>query len=324
MLTLQWPWLLLLLPLPWLYRRWRRPARASEPVLQAPFYQRWTERQPRIRATRPRWSLWLLVFAWLATLLAAARPVWIGEPLMLPSEARELMLAVDLSGSMREQDMVLGERRIDRLTAVKLVLHEFIERRTGDRLGLLVFGGRPYIQAPLTHDHATLLRMLEDAWIGLATDGTAIGDAIGLAVRHLRDRPEGNRVLILLTDGANTMGNLEPLQAAEIAAHFGVRIHTIGFGSDRGPRWGGRASEIDEESLAAIAATTGGRYFRARSTDDLENIYTELDRLEPVTQDPEALRPARGLFHWPLSAALAALLLLMAPALRRPREATRG
>lgn len=325
MLNLEWPWLLLLLPLPWLYRHWRRPVAASQTALQVPLYREWALRQPTRRRSASSPSLWLLGLLWVSALLAATRPVWVGEPLMLPAQARELMLAVDLSGSMREQDMVLGDRRVDRLTALKAVLREFIARRQGDRIGLMVFGGRPYVQAPLTHDHNTVQRMLEEAWIGLATDGTAIGDAIGLAVRQLRERPDGNRVLILLTDGANTMGNLEPLQAAEIAAHFGVRIHTIGFGSERGPLWGGRASEIDEESLSTIAALTGGRFFRARSTDDLENIYRELDRLEPVTQDPEALRPLRTLFHWPLTVSLGCLLLLvLAPLLdhlRRGRHA---
>lgn len=309
-MNLEWPWLLLLLPLPWLYRHWRRPAAVSQTALQVPFYREWAKRQStRLRpSTSP--AIWLLALLWVSTLLAAARPVWVGEPLMLPAEARELMLAVDLSGSMREPDMILGDQRVDRLTALKVVLREFINRRPGDRIGLIVFGGRPYVQAPLTHDHSTVQRMLEDAWIGLALDGTAIGDAIGLAVKQLRERPVGSRVLILLTDGANTLGNLEPLQAAEIAAHFGVRIHTIGFGSDRGPLWGGRASEIDERSLSAIANLTGGRFFRARSTDDLDNIYRELDRLEPVTQDPEALRPLRTLFHWPLSISLGCLWLL--------------
>lgn len=309
MLSLEWPWLLLLLPLPWLYRRWRRPSAAHQPALQVPLYRDWTL-QHAVRHPARTSSWWLLAILWVSTLLAASRPVWIGEPVLLPAEARELMLAVDLSGSMREPDMMLGDQRVDRLTALKAVLQEFITRRQNDRIGLIVFGGRPYIQAPLTHDHQTLQRMLAEAWIGLATDGTAIGDAIGLAVKHLRERPEGNRVLILLTDGANTMGNLDPLQAAALAAHYGIRIHTIGFGSERSPLWGGQASEIDERSLATIASETGGRFFRARSTESLDHIYRELDRLEPVTQAPEALRPIRTLSHWALAVALVCLLLI--------------
>lgn len=317
MLSVEWPWLLLLLPLPWLYRRWRRPSVDHQAALQVPLYRDWAL-QRASHQQRKTASWWLLALLWISTLLAASRPVWIGEPVLLPAEARELMLAVDLSGSMREPDMVLADQRVDRLTALKAVLREFIARRQGDRIGLMVFGGRPYIQAPLTHDHQTLQRMLDNAWIGLATDGTAIGDAIGLAVKQLRERPEGNRVLILLTDGANTMGNLDPLEAAALAAHFGIRIHTIGFGSERTPFWGGRASEIDESSLATIARETGGRFFRARSTEDLENIYRELDRLEPVTQDPEALRPWRTLSPWLLAISLGCLtLILIGPALSR-------
>lgn len=323
MLSLEWPWLLLLLPLPWLYRRWRRPSADHRAALQVPLYRDWALQ----RSTRPAKktaSWWLLALLWVSTLLAASRPVWIGEPVLLPAEARELMLAVDLSGSMREPDMILAGQRVDRLTALKAVLREFIARRQGDRIGLMVFGGRPYVQAPLTHDHQTLQRMLDNAWIGLATDGTAIGDAIGLAVKQLRERPEGNRVLILLTDGANTMGNLDPLEAAALAAHFDIRIHTIGFGSERTPFWGGRASEIDESSLAAIARETGGRFFRARSTEDLENIYRELDRLEPVTQDPEALRPLRALTPWLLAVSLACLaLILTGPALAHLKRSRR-
>ena len=223
------------------------------------------------------------------------------------------MLAVDISGSMEAEDMVLGNRVTDRLTAVKAVAGDFIERRAGDRLGLILFGRNAYVQTPLTHDRATVKTLLYEAAIGLAGKETAIGDAIGLAIKRLRDQQAGNRVLVLLTDGANTAGTVEPRKAAALAAKEGVRIYTIGIGSDPARRFFGgirSGAELDESTLEAIAADTGGRYFRARNIGDLRQIYALLDDLEPVEGDAEWFRPAEELYEWPLAAALALSVLL--------------
>jgi Ca-activated chloride channel family protein len=305
--TLAFPWALLLLPLPLVLRRWLPPARSGAVgALRVPFFAALMEqRRTRTRAAR-RWPAWAGIAAWGLLVLAAARPQWVGEPVALPLAGRDLMLAVDISGSMREQDMVIGGRVVDRLTAVKAVAGDFIERREGDRIGLILFGQQAYLQTPLTFDRDTARTLLFEAAVGLAGRETAIGDAIGIAVKRLRDADTDERVLILLTDGANTAGTIGPQKAAELAAQAGVRIHTIGVGGDPRSAFGltlGR-NPLDESTLQAIARTTGGRYFRARDVDDLQAIYAMLDELEPVESDHARYRPVDELFEWPLTAAL--------------------
>lgn len=326
MLTLEWPWLLLLFPLPLLYRWWRRRAETQSPALMAPaYYALAAESQMQRRRDGAQWlPLILLIAAWSGALLAAARPTWIGDPVTLPSTGRDLLMAVDISGSMKQTDMELEGETVDRLTAVKAVVSEFVERRRGDRLGLILFGSQPYLQTPLTFDRQTMNTLLGEAQIGFAGDRTAIGDAIGLAVKRLRSRPENHRVLILLTDGANSAGEVEPQEATDIAIHEGITIYTIGIGADVmlqrsffGTRRIDPSRDLDEATLIDIADKTGGRYFRARNPDELEQIYQQLDRLEPVDQEAETLRPTKALFYWPLGVALACSLLLAALANRR-------
>jgi Ca-activated chloride channel family protein len=248
--------------------------------------------------------------------LAAARPQLIGETVHLPVSGRSLMLAVDISGSMQNEDMQISARQLSRLTAVKLVAGEFIEQRKGDRLGLVLFGDQAYLQAPLTFDRNTVRTLLDEAQIGLAGKQTAIGDAIGLAIKRLRKEPARNRVLILLTDGANTAGNVDPLKAADLAAREGVRIYTIGIGSGamqvQTPFGGRRVNigDLDESSLKSIAGKTGGRYFRARDAAQLVEIYELLDRIEPVSEDEQTWRPVDELYFWPLGAALLLSVLI--------------
>jgi Ca-activated chloride channel family protein len=299
-------WVLLLLPLPVLLRWWLPPApEGAGGALRIPFFGALvTPRRRVVHATR--WPAWIGVLAWGLLVLAAARPQWVGEPVALPMAGRDLMLAVDISGSMREEDMVIGGRVVDRLTAVKAVAGDFMERREGDRVGLILFGQQAYQQTPLTFDRDTARTLLFEAAVGLAGRETAIGDAIGLAVKRLRDAETEERVLILLTDGANTAGTIGPMKAAELAAGAGVRIHTIGVGGDPRSAFGltlGR-NPLDEATLKAIAETTGGRYFRARDVDELQAIYAMLDELEPVESDAATFRPVDELFEWPLAAAL--------------------
>jgi Ca-activated chloride channel homolog len=308
-----WPWVLVALPLPLiLYRLLPRAQEHPASALRIPFFTALA--RTRVDPSTPRrWLALLGALAWILLVTAAARPQLIGDPLPLPMEGRDLMLAVDISGSMVEEDMVIGDRVVDRLTAVKAVAGDFIERREGDRIGLILFGAQAYLQTPLTFDRQTMRTLLFEAAVGLAGRETAIGDAIGLAIKRLRDQPEGNRILILLTDGANTAGSIDPIKAAELAAREGVRIYTIGVGSEqrRGPfglRMGG--SRIDERTLQAIANETGGRYFRARDVADLQAIYGMLDKLEPVSSDEQTFRPIKELFQWPLAAALLLSALL--------------
>ncbi|HIQ44432.1 MAG TPA: VWA domain-containing protein, partial [Pseudomonas oleovorans] len=258
-----------------------------------------------------------LVLLWCLLLCAAARPQWVGEPLPLPASGRDLLLAVDVSGSMDYADMQWDDEPISRLELVKRLLGDFIDGRRGDRVGLILFGSQAYLQAPLTFDRTTVRTWLEESLIGIAGKNTAIGDAIGLAVKRLRQRPAQSRVLVLITDGANNGGSIEPLVAAQLAADEGVRIYAIGIGAD--PQQDGLAGalgfnsglELDEPTLRAIVDATGGEYFRARSQAELEQIELSLDRLEPVAQQPTLARPALALYAWPLALALLGSLLLV-------------
>lgn len=327
MIHLAWPWLLLLLPLPWVVRRWWPPTTGTGgAALFAPFALglAGTGDKPEASGTA-RWRLWLAALAWLCLLAAAARPQWLGEPVTLPQEGRNLVLAIDVSGSMDTPDLTLDGSQTNRLEVVKQVAGEFVENRGGDRVGLILFGSQAYLQAPLTFDHVTVRHFLNEAVIGVAGRETAIGDAIGLGVKRLREAPGGEAVLILLTDGRNTAGAVSPRQAAELAAQSGLRIHTIGIGAERmrvrgllGTRLVNPSADLDEATLRSIAEATGGRYFRARSREDLEGVYAQLDELEPVANESHVVRPVVALYPWPLGVALLlSLLLAVEPVMRR-------
>jgi Ca-activated chloride channel family protein len=327
MIELAWPIVLALLPVPFLLRRLvPAAALARSGALRVPFYDGIAGLDGGARAAGPgrHAVLATMSVAWIALVLAAARPTWVGEPLPLPAEGRDLMLVTDLSGSMAREDFTLGGAPADRLTVVKQVADEFIGRREGDRVGLVLFGTRPYLQAPLTFDRATVRTLLDDASVGIAGDETAIGDALGMAVLRLRDRPAQSRVVVLLTDGASNAGTLDPREAARLAAEEGIRVYTIGVGADAvavpglfGERIVNPSADLDEETLATIAEQTGGAYFRAKNVEGLASIYRQIDALEPATAEPLYLRPTRELFPWPLGVALA-LSLGLGLALSQP------
>ena len=320
-----WPWLLLALPLPMLLR-WLLPPRRdpAAAALRVPYGTRLDGIAGAVGPGRWHGVRWLAWLAWALLCVAAARPQQLGPIVQPPQAGRDLMLAVDLSGSMGEQDMQLGGGMVDRLTAAKAVLADFLDRRAGDRVGLIVFGQRAFVLTPLTLDRDTVRQQLEDSVVGLVGRETAIGDAIALAVKRLRDQPSGRRlpasnVLILLTDGVNTAGALEPAKAAELARDEGVRIHTIVFGgSGAGVNIFGVPIRVpgdtmtDEAGLKRIADLTGGRAFRAQDTEQLAQIYAEIDRLEPVERPGRSVRPRIERYAWPLGLALGFGLLALA------------
>ncbi len=315
MLTLAYPWLLLLALAPLL--QWRRPVghTVDAPVLPV---GHWLSDLPGVSRrgnATPLWRKLLLLLAWLLLVLALARPQHVGEQIQLPVSGRDLMLVVDISPSMDEQDMVIQGRSINRLQAVKVVLDDFITRRQGDRLGLILFGTEPYVQVPLTFDLATVRTLMRESGLGMAGRATAIGDAVGLAIKRLRDRPQEQRVVVLLTDGANTAGEITPDKATEIAEAAGVRLYTIGIGAESmvqrgflGSRRVNPSRDLDEALLTRMAEQTGGQYFRARSLPELELIYETINQLEAIELEGKFYRPVTELFAWP--AGLAALLWL--------------
>lgn len=312
MIHFEWLWALLALPLPLLVR-WALPADVPEDqaALKVPFLDDFSEDKTQSVTTHKQWPLILAVIAWILLIAASTRPQWMGEPIEQAISGRDLMLAIDLSGSMKEQDFIINNKRVNRLTATKHVAGQFISRRIGDRLGLILFGTQAYLQTPLTFDRTTVTTLLNESALGLAGEKTAIGDAIGLAVKRLKKQSSDSRVLVLLTDGQNTAGEITPLKAAELAAEYNLKIYTIGIGADEmivrslfGNRKFNPSRDLDEVTLKAIAEKTGGRYFRARDTDELNQIYNLLDDLEPIEKDKQFFRPKTELYHWPLAIAL--------------------
>ncbi len=253
-----------------------------------------------------------LYLLWLLLTLAMMRPQYFGAAVELPLEGRDLMLAIDISPSMKELDMPLRGSRAMRIDVVKSVVGDFTDRREGDRIGLILFGSQPYVQSPLSFDTETVNTLLQEAFLGMAGQATAIGDAIALAVKRLKERPEQSRVLILLTDGANTAGEIPPEKSAQLAASFGVKIYTVGIGADEmlqrsffGTRTINPSADLDEEMLRTIADTTEGKYFRARNEEELEEIYNEIDKLEPIESSKRTYRPQKSLAYLPVLCALA-------------------
>ncbi|MBC3957920.1 vWA domain-containing protein [Pseudomonas triticifolii] len=314
-----WPWAFALLPLPWLMRLVLPMADSGEAALKVSFLSELEGLSGRrARANLPAWrqrSPFLLI--WLLLLIATARPQWLGEPLPVAASGRDLLVAVDVSGSMDYPDMQWQSDEVSRLVLVQHLLGDFLEDRQGDRVGLILFGSQAFVQAPLTFDRRTVRVWLDEAKIGIAGKNTAIGDAIGLALKRLRLRPTNSRVLVLVTDGANNGGQIDPITAARLAADEGVRIYTIGIGSDpdksgiQGLLGLNPSLDLDEPTLKDIASLSGGQYFRARDGEQLEKIRATLDSLEPVAQQPTQARPAQVLYQWPLSIALLVSVLLV-------------
>ncbi|OZB06414.1 MAG: IMP dehydrogenase [Idiomarina sp. 34-48-12] len=322
MIDFAWLWAALVWPVPFLYRWLRRPhTQQSQPltVTHLPAVA-----SAALKPSQSRLANAVAVIVWTLLVVAFMRPQWLGEPIPAQNDAREMMIAVDLSGSMEIADMAINGQQVDRLTMLKHVMRDFIERRVGDRLGLILFADTAYVQAPMTFDRTTVQKMLDETVLRLIGERTAIGDAIALTAKRFADRPQTNKILILVTDGQNTAGNVSPAQALELAKYYGVKIYTIGVGAEEivvdgffGQRRVNPSRDLDEGMLRQLAEETGGEYFRARSTEELERIYTELDAYEPVQGENQLRRPQTALYHWPLGFAWIILALALINTTRR-------
>ena len=316
------PWMFFLLPLPILVR-WLAPAyKARIQAVRAPFFDDIAELSGDTPARgavvqRRNWFQSLLLpVVWLLLIAALAMPQWLEDPITRIESTRDMMLAVDLSGSMEARDFLdPGGNRIDRLEAVKLVLDDFIRRREGDRLGLIIFGTAAFLQVPFTQDHDTFRILLQETQVRMAGPQTMIGDAVGLGMKLFENSETDNRVLILLTDGNDTGSKVPPIRAAGIAAQNEVTIHTIAVGD---PQTVGEEA-LDTETLKEMSGATGGRFFQAMDREELERIYEQLDELEPLEIETLSNRPRRQLFFYPVALVLILLLayhLIMAVASR--------
>lgn len=314
MFQFQWPWIILLLPLPYFIQRfWVVQRRETDTLPQLRFpatrrlQQAFSTTDFSLTTLQQRWHWFTLWLIWIGLIFALMYPQLLDKQVEVIESGYDLMLAVDLSESMQEQDFYSPQgQRINRFDAVKQVIGPFIQRRVGDRLGLILFADQAYLQAPLTLDNTAVYTLLQKAVLGMAGKRTAIGDAIGLAVKKLRERPEESRVLILLTDGENTAGQLPPLQSSELAKQYHIRIYTIGVGT---PDVFGRG--FDERTLRKIAEITGGAYYSATDINALANVYAHIDQtLHKTEAESRVYLQRTPLYHFPLGIAMLALLAL--------------
>lgn len=299
MLELAQPWALALVALP-LLMRWVPPYKESRDSVRVPFFDKLlelSEQRPETGAmilNRDQAQFILVGITWLCLVVAAAQPKWVGEPLEQQKSGRDLMIAVDLSGSMETQDFKLPDgSAVDRLQAVKLVLEELAQQRASDRLGLIVFGNAAYLQTPFTDDHGVWAQLLKETEIGMAGQSTVFGDAIGLAIKLFRESDSTHRVLIILTDGNDTGSTVPPVDAAKVAAADDIRIYTIAVGDPASV--GEEALDID--TIARVSEVTQGQYFQALNGAELQQAYETIAALEPELYETISFRPKQSL-HW--------------------------
>ena len=313
MLEFAWPWMFLLLPLPILAWWWLPPYRARQASVQVPFFDRLaaaTGQVPQRGAVvlrRRAVQMIVATLVWVLVVAALARPQWVSDPVTREVSARDLVLAVDISGSMDQRDFRTPDgQMLTRLDGVKRVIGDFIARRHGDRIALILFGTRPYVQVPFTQDLDTAQQLLDQTQVGMAGQQTAIGDTIGLAIKTLENSAAQQKILILLTDGNDTASRVPPEHAADIARQNDIAVYTVGVGD---PAASGE-NRVDLGVLKAVASTTHGRFFRAEDGAQLQAIYADIDRLVPVKLQTLSWRPKLPLFQWPLGAAVIIALLL--------------
>lgn len=305
MLEFAYPWLFALAVVPLIVRRVFHPYREKQPSVQVPFFEllvEFTGASPGKGAVvrqKMRMQKIALAAGWCLLVVAMARPQWIGEPVETNRSARDIMIAVDISGSMGERDFKTPEGQpITRLEGVNRVMKDFVDRRPLDRLGMIVFGTFSYLQTPFTDDHPTFLSLLREAQVGMAGPKTNFGDAMGLAVRLFEKSKTRNRVLIVLTDGNDTGSKVPPVEAAKIALAGDIRIYAVAMGD---PAAAGQ-EKIDVETLRRIAAITGGRFFEAQNHGELEKAHQDIMALEPEEYETIVYSPRKSLHPYFLGA----------------------
>ncbi len=322
-------WAFALLPLPWIARGLLPPHYEPVAALRTPFVRRLAEatrqtpRKGSVILKRKSAQKIAAILVWCLLVAGVAKPQWAGEPVVRTEAGRDVMLAIDISGSMDKRDFIGGGASpVSRLDAVKQVVGDFIESREGDRIGLIVFGSKAYVQVPFTQDLYTARALLEAVEVGMAGPHTALGDAIGLAIRTFEVSELEQRLLIVLTDGADTGSRMSPINAASIANQNGVSIHTIGVGDPDGTG----EDRVDFETLNAIASQAGGNFFTADDSAGLADVYDEIDKLTPSETRITAYRPHRSLVHWPVGGAvfvaLPGLCIVLLGSSRRRRQVT--
>ncbi|PJD92443.1 MAG: hypothetical protein CK424_05940 [Legionella sp.] len=320
MFVLALPWVLLFLPVSFLIWFLTPAVKAHVSVaLKVPFFQSMlhlVHTEKKLFAQQRHFLGVHLV--WCLLIIAASGPRWVGPPQALSRDSYNIMLALDISPSMEVKDMQDHGQRVSRLYAVKRAAKQFVEKRHGDKIGLILFGEQAYLLTPLTYDRHNVAQRIDDATVGLAGKATSIGDALGLAIKRLQQVPAEGRMIVLLTDGVSNAGVLSPLKAAQLAKSEGIQINTIGLHSSLDPRsFDGLflsmsgAADLDEVTLKTVAKTTGGRYFRATDQASLERIYAFIDRMTRVSQDQAELRPQYEYYPWFLALAFFVLLGLL-------------
>ncbi|WP_192577146.1 VWA domain-containing protein [Francisella sp. LA112445] len=316
MINIEYPWFFILVILPlvvyWIIPRAKNNQQSA---LKTPFFDQLQSQLGSHSAhdfSKANYFKYILAAIWILLIVSGSGIQWLGKPMSMPQSGRALMMAIDLSGSMAIEDMKKPNGKMEsRFDLVMRVANQFLDTRKGDRVGLVLFGTRAYLQTPLTFDIPTVKKMLDDSSIALAGPNTAIGDALGLSIKKLESYPNDSKAIILLTDGDNTSGLLQPLQAAEIAKQYGIKIYTIALGGGQmlvqtafGKQLVNTSEDLATETLQKIAKMTGGQYFRAQNSSDLKNIYKDIDKLEPIKSDKTIVRPVTYLYPWSLGLAL--------------------
>lgn len=303
-----WFYLIVFIFLPILVRHFETPVseQSGKQALCVPFFKEIANTTPAVQRAFSKKGI-LFYLAWIFFVIALMRPVFYGQGIFIPNKARQIMLVLDVSGSMAEQDFVLNNQRMTRLGATKAIASDFFKHRQGDAVGLIIFGTEPYVYVPLTQDIKTAQNMLQEVGVGIAGEKTAIGDALGLALKQMQDIPSDNKVVIFLSDGSANAGILDPKEAISMAKQMNTKIYTIGLGSDEQIINFGffaqrinPSADLDERLLKEMATETGGQYFRVKNSEELKAVYEQIDKLEPVDSDGIYIRPQKELFWIPL------------------------